>query len=412
MRGASVTAAPAAPEGFPRCHRSGISARSRVLFHKVEQESPMQVPATMIAMVLTKPGTPLERCEVPVPAPDEGQFLIAVSACGVCRTDLSIRWLVASVVAIAVWPLPAQAWFGTERSGQLQLPSGTVEVRIEPYRGRALELRPDGPGRWLVADLDEAAIGRAYSIVVDNRTPERLKVVVAVDGLNVYQRVPHRGRSDRDVGSIIDPWVRRTLTGWQVGLDTAERFVLAPPEWSEGAQIAPDEVGTIVVEVYSEQPPWPVLGRDEAAGESAPNAKRQTESACQPGPALGTTAGDAVTSQVRVVSFAARTRFPEARAEIDYGRRERPPVRPLMHGPLGLELISDRGGARVVAVAPGSSADLAGIERGDVVTRIDSERRPDPATVRRVITGKRSGDRVFVWLRRGPHELALKLRVS
>ncbi len=50
----------------------------------------MQIPQTMRAMVLEKPGTPLKYLEVPVPAPDPEQVLIRVHACGVCRTDLHI----------------------------------------------------------------------------------------------------------------------------------------------------------------------------------------------------------------------------------------------------------------------------------------------------------------------------------
>lgn len=50
----------------------------------------MRVPATMIAMVFAGVGKPLERREVSVPHPREGQLLIAVHRCGVCRTDLHI----------------------------------------------------------------------------------------------------------------------------------------------------------------------------------------------------------------------------------------------------------------------------------------------------------------------------------
>ena len=50
----------------------------------------MTVPETMRAMVLDRAGRPLELREVPVPRPGEGQVLIRVLACGVCRTDLHI----------------------------------------------------------------------------------------------------------------------------------------------------------------------------------------------------------------------------------------------------------------------------------------------------------------------------------
>ena len=44
----------------------------------------------MQAMVLEGPGLPLVRRELPIPTPARHQVLIAVSACGVCRTDLHL----------------------------------------------------------------------------------------------------------------------------------------------------------------------------------------------------------------------------------------------------------------------------------------------------------------------------------
>lgn len=45
---------------------------------------------TMRAMVLERPGTPLKPREMPLPTPGSGELLIAVKACGVCRTDLHV----------------------------------------------------------------------------------------------------------------------------------------------------------------------------------------------------------------------------------------------------------------------------------------------------------------------------------
>jgi propanol-preferring alcohol dehydrogenase len=42
------------------------------------------------AMALCAPGEPLRAVERPVPGPGPGEILVAVSACGVCRTDLHI----------------------------------------------------------------------------------------------------------------------------------------------------------------------------------------------------------------------------------------------------------------------------------------------------------------------------------
>ena len=42
-------------------------------------------------MVLDRPGSPLRPAELPDPEPGPGEVLVAVRACGVCRTDLHIR---------------------------------------------------------------------------------------------------------------------------------------------------------------------------------------------------------------------------------------------------------------------------------------------------------------------------------
>ena len=45
---------------------------------------------TMHAMVLDRPRTPLIMRERPLPAPGLGEIVVAVTACGVCRTDLHV----------------------------------------------------------------------------------------------------------------------------------------------------------------------------------------------------------------------------------------------------------------------------------------------------------------------------------
>src|SRR5437762_9342817 len=44
----------------------------------------------MRAMVLDKPGQPLQARDVPKPKPGRGQLLVRVNACAVCRTDLHV----------------------------------------------------------------------------------------------------------------------------------------------------------------------------------------------------------------------------------------------------------------------------------------------------------------------------------
>jgi propanol-preferring alcohol dehydrogenase len=46
--------------------------------------------ASMLAMVLDRPGAPLRAAMLPIPQPGPGEVLVRVHACGVCRTDLHI----------------------------------------------------------------------------------------------------------------------------------------------------------------------------------------------------------------------------------------------------------------------------------------------------------------------------------
>lgn len=53
-------------------------------------EHALSLPDPMLAMVLAAPGSRLQARMLARPEPDEGQVLIRVGACGVCRTDLHI----------------------------------------------------------------------------------------------------------------------------------------------------------------------------------------------------------------------------------------------------------------------------------------------------------------------------------
>ena len=44
----------------------------------------------MRAMVLTEQGSPLQLQDIPIPEAGEGELLIRISSCGICRTDLHV----------------------------------------------------------------------------------------------------------------------------------------------------------------------------------------------------------------------------------------------------------------------------------------------------------------------------------
>ncbi|MBZ0113252.1 MAG: PDZ domain-containing protein [Thermoanaerobaculia bacterium] len=331
----------------------------------------------------------------------------------------STRWFVVglatlvSLTLLALAPTPAEARrFQPSRTIDLPLTGGEVEVSIRPDHSRPLALRPDGPHRWTFDGSTADLIGESYSIVLRNRTSERIKVVVGVDGLNIYRKNPIVGNADGDIGSILGPWSTRELPGWQLDLDHAQRFVFSPPEWSEGQGIRDAKIGTINVEVYREwrQPIWEE--RDAASGNAEPQRKSRAEapsSARTEQEQIGTTSGEDIGNSVRTVTFHAASRYPEARAVIDYGNAESAPTYPTFDR-LGMDLESTYGGSRVVAIAPGSVADRAGLEASDVILRVDSRPNPSPEELRQVWRGKNRGDYIFLRVRRGGRDLALKVR--
>lgn len=291
----------------------------------------------------------------------------------------------------------------------LDIGDGYLEIELGPERGRALELSQESRNRWVFRGATSALVGESYSLVLKNRSAERLKVVVGIDGLNVYHREPIVGRSDGDVGSIVGPWEERTLRGWQVDDSLAQRFVFSPPEWSEGQGQTDSQIGRITVQIYRERvrrPKRSERSRRLGSMREQEDSKRQSSE-----PAIGTTSGDDVTSHVRTVYFAPRTSYPEAWVEIDYGL-PRPAWRPRPAHPyvLGLLLKSASGGVRIVSVEPGSDADRAGLEAFDLIVKIDTAQRPSLSAVRQMIRDKASGDYLFLRVLRGRHEVSFKLR--
>lgn len=329
------------------------------------------------------------------------------------KTKESLLTIAVMIAALAA-PSIGSAWWGHGDEVVLRHGGGTVEVTIVPDRGGRLKLRQDGLNRWVFDGSTKDLVGGSYSIVVDNKSPERIKVVVGVDGLNVYRRSPIVGRADADVGSILSPWETRTLKGWQMDSSTAQQFVFSPPDWSEGKGRTDSQIGLIVVQVYRERR-YEYFGLEDkekiGSSRGAGDARQRSCEIAPSSPQIGTTSGNDVTSRVRTVSFEALTIYPEAWAEIDYGRNGSWNPPPPRTGRLGIAVVDDSGGARIVSVERGSTADAAGLRVGDVITRVDTENRPDARTVADVIRRKGAGAWVFLDIDRGRHQLSLKIRL-
>ena len=122
-----------------------------------------------------------------------------------------------------------------------------VSVAVEGARA-ALFPDPGGSGRFYL----EAKEGSRYEIVLQNRTRDRLGVVVTVDGLNVISG-ERAGGGDRMY--VLDPWGSTTIRGWRTSLSDVRRFTFVDERTSYAARSgkANGRMGWIEVKAYRER---------------------------------------------------------------------------------------------------------------------------------------------------------------
>src|SRR5262249_39077777 len=121
----------------------------------------------------------------------------------------------------------AQAW---QASGSL------VDLSVE-VEGSAAPLYParDGSGRYYL----EARTGSAYAVHLVNRSPQRLGVVVAVDGLNAIsgEREPGPTAGARPGRMyVLDPWEDVRVRGWRTSLADVRQFTFVDERASYAAR--------------------------------------------------------------------------------------------------------------------------------------------------------------------------------
>ncbi len=85
-------------------------------------------------------------------------------------------------------------------------------------------------------------------------------------------------------------------------------------------------------------------------------------------------------------------------------------------GFLGLSLsssaVAGQAGLAIRSVAPGSDAERAGVEPGDVLLSLDRNPATDIAEVRTIVRALRAGDPLLLDLSRGGHALELELEIT
>ncbi len=127
----------------------------------------------------------------------------------------------------------------------------------------------------------EARKGEKYGIVIRNRTPERIGVVIAVDGRNILSgRKSNLGHSEAMY--IVNSYEQGRYDGWRTARDTVHTFYFTDTADSYAMSTFSDSssMGLIAVAVYREKERPKLLYEQKSLGKApaAPSAESSARS--------------------------------------------------------------------------------------------------------------------------------------
>jgi len=135
---------------------------------------------------------------------------------------------------------------------------GGVDLRVVSDSGSDFLTLPfkdfEKKGTHIIKKYLEAKKGENYNIFIDNRTSDRIGVVIAVDGRNII----NGKRSDlkkKERMYIISPYGSARLEGWRTGRDTVNRFYFTDEDDSYTKKTFGDTsaTGVIAAAVFREK---------------------------------------------------------------------------------------------------------------------------------------------------------------
>ncbi len=193
---------------------------------------------------------------------------------------------------------------------------------VDRGNGVTLNQYPAHGERWI-----EGVPGQRYAIRLQNRTGERMLVVLSVDGINA---VSGQRADPGQAGYVLEPWQSTDVTGWRKSLSEVAAFEFASLPDSYAARTGrPDDVGVMGIAVFREKRQRPVPTPQVStrqARESRAGAAMERESAAAPpapaSPSLGTGHGAREYSVVRQTRFQRASPRPDEVVALRYDRRE------------------------------------------------------------------------------------------
>jgi hypothetical protein len=226
---------------------------------------------------------------------------------------------------LAALALSTIAATGHAQTGRL------VDVRIvDTTAGRELPVYGDR-GRVYVPGEP----GNRYSVVLHNRTGERVMAVLSIDGVNA---VTGQTAAPQQSGYVLGPWERAEIQGWRKSLrESADFYFTELPDSYAARTGRPYDVGVIGVAVFRERHvrplPPPIANEQHAPygdrdqrkleGEAARSndsiagsAKSQAPSA--PAQELGTGHGERRWDPIGTTTFERRSSRPDEVVSLYY----------------------------------------------------------------------------------------------
>ena len=163
--------------------------------------------------------------------------------------------------------------------------------------------------------------GHRYAVRLSNRTGERVKVVLSVDGVNA---VSGETAGSRQAGYVLAPWQSTEIAGWRKSLDDVAQFVFTDPGASYAARTGrPDNIGVIGIAVFREappprllpSPPPPIASAESAATAGTASRRAHADAAPQ---SLGTGHGRHEWAPAGRTEFRAASRSPQQVSQLRY----------------------------------------------------------------------------------------------
>ncbi len=212
---------------------------------------------------------------------------------------------------------------------------GEVAIEVVSDRGTAFQTIPHkdflAGGTHVSKRYLEARKGDNYGIVITNRTPERVGVVIAVDGRNIITG-KQSDLKNSEAMYIVNAYETARYDGWRTSQEEVHRFYFTDPADSYSVKTFGDSsaMGVIAMAVYREkEQPHPLLEeslkkqKPEGQTTPAPSAGAASKSADRAlaKESAGTGFGDAQYSPVATVQFRPE-RDPAQKTLVKYEWRE------------------------------------------------------------------------------------------